>query len=352
MKQFYSKISWFVATTFLLIFTCSNSDETITVTKPTNLKVTSTIVGTTTQNPNGDGSGVVKFTITATNATKYKIIFGNGEAKETTNDNFSYTYTASGSNTYVLYVSAYNENQFVSTMFPIKVWVQPKLIWSDEFDIDGAPNREKWDYDLGAGGWGNNEPQYYTNRAENVIVKNGKLKINTIKEKYLGSSYTSARLKTFGKFSLKYGKIEFRAKLPVGAGTWPALWMLGDAITTAGWPACGEIDVMEHVGNQLNKIFSTLHYPGHSGANGSGANKTISKATSEFHVYSVDWRADAIKFYIDNNLSHTFSNSVSLPFNQNFFLIMNCAIGGNFGGAIDPKFTSSTFEIDYVRVYN
>ena len=225
-------------------------------------------------------------------------------------------------------------------------------IWSDEFNTDGAPNSSKWGYDLGAGGWGNNESQNYTNRAENVKVENGVLKIITKKESYQGSNYTSARLKTQGKFSVQYGKIEFRAKLPVGKGTWPALWMLGDNISTAGWPTCGEIDVMEHVGNDLNKIYGTLHYSGHSGGNADSTFKIISDATTEFHTYTIDWRAGYIKFYIDDVLFKTFTNTSNLPFNQKFFLIMNCAMGGNFGGAIDPNFVSSTFEIDYVRIYN
>lgn len=140
--------------------------------------------------------------------------------------------------------------------------------------------------------------------------------------------------------------------MPAGRGTWPALWMLGDNIGTAGWPACGEIDIMEHTGNNLNKVLGTLHYPGRSGGNADSSSKTISNATTEFHIYSIDWRADSIKFYIDNQLFKNFTNTSSLPFNQNFFLIMNCAMGGNLGGAIDPNFSSSTFEIDYVRVYN
>ncbi len=234
----------------------------------------------------------------------------------------------------------------------VTVFVATTRIWVDEFDVDGAPDSSKWGYDLGAGGWGNKEPQYYTNRIENTVVQDGLLKIITKKESYLGSNYTSARLKTAGKFSFKYGKVEIRAKMPSGGGTWPALWMLGDNIGTVGWPACGEIDIMEHLGNQLNKIYGTLHYPNHSGGTADGSTTMISNATTEFHIYSLDWRADAIKIYVDNQLFKTFVNSASVPFNQNFFLIVNCAIGGNFGGEIDPNFTSSTFEIDYIRVYN
>ena len=229
-----------------------------------------------------------------------------------------------------------------------------KLVWADEFNVDGAPDASKWTYDLGTGdwGWGNNEALYYTNRAENVKVLNGKLIITPIKESYLSSNYTSARLKTQGKFSFQYGKVEIKAKLPFGKGTWPALWMLGDTITTVGWPACGEIDIMEHVGNTQNKIYGTLHYPNFSGGNAVSKTATISNASSEFHIYALDWSADTINFYVDDTLFHSFINTSALPFNQNFFFIINCAMGGNFGGVIDPDFISSTFEVDYIRVYN
>lgn len=339
----------------LICFSCSNNSDNsveITSTGPSNLKVVVTIVGTTAEKPNGDGSGNVNFTINASNATSYKIDFGNGEIKTVKEGNLNYNYSTSGTKTYTIKVFAYNLNKQISTSISITLYVEPKIIWSDEFDVDGAPNSTYWGYDLGAGGWGNNEEEYYTNRPENVIVKDGVLKINTIKEDYKGSKYTSARLLTKDKFSFKYGKIEFKAKLPIGGGTWPALWTLGNNLSSAGWPACGEMDVMEHVYNQLNKIHGTFHYPGHSGANGTTASKNIVNATTEFHIYSMDWRADSIKIYVDNQKIIEFPNSNATPFNQDFFIIINCAIGGNFGGAIAPDFTSSTFEIDYVRVYN
>jgi beta-glucanase (GH16 family) len=347
-------MSCLLISTFILISCSGDSGDGggTTSTTPTNLVVSAVVVGTNAQNPNGDGSGIVNFNISATNATSYKILLGNGELKEVTNGVFSYTYTASGTNTYVVYVSAYNGTKFVSTSTSITIYVTPTSIWSDEFNTDGAPNATKWGYDTGAGGWGNNEVEYYTSRPENIIVSNGTLKINTIKESYLGSSYTSARILTKGKFSFKYGKVEFRAKFPTGGGTWPAVWMLGDNIGTVGWPACGEVDILEEVGNQLNVNHSSLHSPGRSGNTPDTSTVTVPNGNTEFHIYAMDWRADLIKFYVDNQLYYTFTNSASLPFNQNFFLIINCAIGGNFGGAIDPNFVSSTFEVDYIRVYN
>jgi len=226
-----------------------------------------------------------------------------------------------------------------------------KLVWSDEFDVNGTPSPSKWTYDLGGNGWGNSELQYYTNRSENVIVQGGVLKIKAIRESYSGSAYTSARLLTNGLYSFKYGKVEASAKLPAGAGTWPAIWMLGSNIGTAGWPACGEIDIMEHRGSELNKIFGTLHYPGRSGGNADGNTKTISNASTEFHLYKVEWTSTSIDIYVDNQLIHTVANSNKIPFNHNFFIIMNVAMGGTFGGAVDPAFTSATMEVDYIRVY-
>ena len=227
-----------------------------------------------------------------------------------------------------------------------------KLVFDDEFNYKGLPDATKWNYDVGGDGFGNNEAQFYTEkRLENARAENGNLIIEGRKENWEKSKYTSARLVTKGKFSFKYGRVDIRAKLPSGGGTWPALWMLGDNITSAGWPACGEIDIIEHVGNQLNKIYATLHHPNHSGANGDGGTVNISNATSEFHIYSLDWSSNQIKFYVDNQLFYTFANNSNLPFNQNFFLIMNVAMGGNFGGTVDSNFTSSSMEIDYVRVY-
>ena len=317
-----------------------------------NVVINTEIVGTTTQMPNGNGAGLVKFTIAPSNGLSYKIVFGDGEILETNTGIFTHIYSSSGTKTYNLEVTVFNGLKYYNATKSIVVYVATTEVWGDEFNVDGAPNSSKWGYDFGGGGWGNNEAQYYTNRAENVIVQGGYLKIKTIKENYLGSSYTSARLLTKDKFSFKYGKVEFRAKLTAGGGTWPALWMLGDNIGSVSWPACGEIDVMEHVANQLNKIHATLHYPGHSGGSADSSNTMIDNATTAFHIYSVDWRADSIKFYVDNQLFKTFTNSANVPFNQNFFLIINSAIGGNFGGAIDPNFVSSTFEVDYVRVYN
>jgi hypothetical protein len=225
------------------------------------------------------------------------------------------------------------------------------LVWSDEFNTDGAPDPAKWGYDTGAGGWGNNEAQYYTNSASNSIVQGGSLKITAKAQAQGGSNYTSARLKTQGKFDFKYGKIEVRAKLPVGGGTWPAIWMLGSNITTASWPACGEIDIMEHKGNEPNRIHGSLHYPNNSGGNANTNSSVFPGVSTGFKTYKAVWTPNSIKFYVDNVLFHSFINNGNVPFNNNFFIILNVAMGGNFGGAIDPAFSQSSMEVDFVRVY-
>lgn len=224
------------------------------------------------------------------------------------------------------------------------------LVWEDNFDTDGAPDPTKWTYDLGRGssGWGNNEAQSYTDSPDNIIIEDGLLKITAKAE---DDSYTSARIKTEGLFEFTYGRVEVRAKLPSGGGTWPAIWMLGQNYKTNPWPNSGEIDIMEHVGNSQNTIFSTLHLPGNYGGNGISESTTVPTASTEFHLYSVEWSSSTIKFMIDNKVFHTYDNSPETPFNADFFLILNFAMGGNFGGTIDPAFTESTFEIDYVKVF-
>ncbi|WP_207784685.1 family 16 glycosylhydrolase [Marinifilum breve] len=226
------------------------------------------------------------------------------------------------------------------------------LVWSDEFDTDGTPDAAKWDYDLGAGGWGNNESQTYTNDAANASISEGTLKITA---KADGGSYTSARLKTQDKFEFTYGRVDVRAKLPTGGGTWPAIWMLGANFPDVGWPACGEIDIMEGIGNNPGHIQCALHTPSSSGATENMASTTVADASDEFHVYSVNWSENQITFLIDDEVYYTYApvdkNADNWPYNADQFLIMNVAMGGTLGGTIDPAFTESSMEIDYVRVY-
>ncbi|WP_372773886.1 family 16 glycosylhydrolase [Mangrovibacterium sp.] len=226
------------------------------------------------------------------------------------------------------------------------------LVWSDEFETAGAPDASNWNYDLGAGGWGNGESQTYTSNTENVSVSDGTLKITA---KADGSSYTSARLKTQDLFAFTYGRVDVRAKLPVGGGTWPAIWMLGSSITTAGWPACGEMDIMEAIGNNPGYVQCALHTPSSSGATVNMASTTVSDSSDEFHIYSVNWSPDEISFLVDDEVYYTYApdtkDADTWPFDANQFIILNVAMGGSLGGEIDASFTEATMEIDYVRVY-
>ena len=237
------------------------------------------------------------------------------------------------------------------TQDPFDVDAFPTLAWSDEFDINGAPDAANWTYDLGAGGWGNGEAQTYTDAADNVIVEDGFLKITA---KADGSGYTSARLKTQGLQEFTYGRVEVRAKLPAAQGTWPAIWMLGANFPDVGWPACGEIDIMEQTGSNKDDILGTCHWfdAGTNNNASYGEITTITGATSEFHVYSLEWTEESVRIFVDGTAYYTLANNSDLPFyDKDFFVILNIAMGGTLGGTIDPGFTEDSMEIDYVRVY-
>ena len=349
-------LKWMLFGITILLYACSSSspdDDSSTV--PSNLEVNVEIEGKSTEMPNGDGSGKITLNFSADNANSYRINFGNGETAETTSNNYSYTYVGQGTHTFQIYVSAYNAGKFISKETAITIYVAGSLQFADEFNGNGSPDGSKWGYDTGANGWGNNESQFYTTRSENVKIENGVLKITARKENYEGASYTSARLKTQGKFSFKYGRIEVRAKLPEGGGTWPAIWMLGSNFNSVGWPACGEIDIMEHIGNEMGKVHSTLHTPSSYGASVNSQSVNVENVSSEFHVYAANWTAEKIEFSVDGEVFYTYNpsekNASTWPFNKEHFIIMNVAMGGNFGGEIDPSFTQGTMEIDYVRVY-
>jgi hypothetical protein len=224
------------------------------------------------------------------------------------------------------------------------------LVWADEFDVNGAPNASNWGYDLGDHGWGNNELQNYTNSRENSIVENGVLKIIA---KANGTGYSSARLKSQRLQSFTYGRIEVRAKLPSTKGTWPAIWMLGANFETVSWPYCGEMDIMEQTGWDKNKVLGTFHWQDSASDSYAhyGLETSASTSTSEFHLYSLEWTPDKIYVLYDDVSFVTFDNDNNLPFNANFFMILNIAMGGNLGGDVDANFTQDTMEIDYVRVY-
>jgi len=232
------------------------------------------------------------------------------------------------------------------------------LVWSDEFDYVGLPDSEKWNMETGGNGWGNNELQYYTDSENNAYVDNGILTITAREESYSGRDYTSARITTQDIYDFKYGKIEARIKLPYGQGLWPAFWLLGSNSNTVSWPACGEIDIMEMVGgsnNGDNTIYSTLHWDdgGHAEY---GESYTLSSGifANDFHIFSVEWNAEFITAYIDGIEYYKIdiSEDALSAFQNDFFIILNLAVGGNWPGPPNAETTfPQTMEIDYVRVF-
>lgn len=237
----------------------------------------------------------------------------------------------------------------------------PKLLWSDEFDQNGLPDSNKWSYDVGDHGWGNNELQYYTKEnLQNARVENGRLVIEAKADNTLAKGYTSARLVTKNKGFWKYGYIEVKAKLPEGLGTWPAIWMLPEENTFGGWPKSGEIDIMEHVGFDPSVVHGTVHTEAfnHNIGTQKGNQVEIPDFNTEFHVYAIDWKADRIDFYIDDKKYFTFENDGKTykewPFDQPFHLILNIAVGGNWGGkeGVATDIWPQKMEIDYVRVFS
>ena len=242
-------------------------------------------------------------------------------------------------------------------------WGKYSLVWSDEFN-GTTLDESVWGYNIGGGGWGNNELQYYTQRPEDVRVKDGYLEIEARKETYENREYTSARLLSKGKKSFLYGKVEARIKFPGGMGTWPAFWMMGES---GGWPACGEIDIIEHIGSQDTRASFAVHTPEKNGTNGKNWHATHffdHPLSNDFHTYGVEWcqeekdGKDCIRFFVDGEEYATvwetlIVNPRSWLFTQPHFIILNCAIGGNMGGKVDDSIFNQQriMYVDWVRVY-
>lgn len=242
-----------------------------------------------------------------------------------------------------------------SVQFCLAQKTERKLVWEENFK-GSKLNESVWNYELGDGcpdncGFGNNERQIYTKT--NHTLSKGNLIIHTIKE---GSGYTSTRITTQGKKEFQYGRIEARLKLPVGHGIWPAFWMLGTNIKTIGWPKSGEIDIMEYVGREPHQIYTTLHTTQNHGGNASSKKTEFPQIETGFHIYAVDWSKDKMDFYVDNQLVYTFQPENKTeevwPFNQPFFIILNVAVGGNFGGPeVDDSIFPQDYTVDYIKVY-
>lgn len=234
-------------------------------------------------------------------------------------------------------------------------WV---IAWHDEFD-GSELDLKNWTFDIGGGGWGNQEWEAYTNRPENVRVEDGMLVIEAREEPELiaGRNYSSARIKTQGLHAWQYGRIEARIKLPYGQGIWPAFWMLGDDLSKKGWPAAGEIDILEFIGKEPDHIYATVHAPGYSGGNGVGSSLVVSEQSlkNDFHVYAIEWEENEIRWYFDEQQYFKLTPD-DVPdkwiFDHPFFIILNLAVGGRWPGypnktTVFPQF----LYVDYVRVY-
>lgn len=236
-----------------------------------------------------------------------------------------------------------------------------KLVFEDHFEGEGLPNEKYWNISETGDGHGNNEAQHYTRRLDNVFVKDSMLHLVAKKEDFEHQKYTSGKITTARKVSVNYGKIEVRAKLPTGKGMWPAIWMLAENIRNLGWPLCGEIDIMENVG----KVPEEIHFSLHSKLYNHKINtqqtyfETIKGITKGFHVYKLEWDEDYLKFFVDDKLYTTFkkgeddrdTSQEGWPFIPPYFLILNFAVGGFWGGEIDDSVLPQTFYIDYVKIY-
>jgi beta-glucanase (GH16 family) len=361
-----NKIRKIIFAIFIVSFACS--DDKTEENTPKNLVID---VETAT-----DGSGEVSVTATAENATFYTIYFGlTGEVPVVTNDGKAeHTYTESGN--YTITVQAHsvpatfittteNISVTIKTVIPSEGYTTPEtypgmtLLWQDEFNAS-AVNESDWTFEIGRGGngWGNNELEYY--KKENATIEDGKLVITAKKENVGDAQYTSTRMITKDKKTFKFGRIDIRALLPKGQGIWPALWMLGNNINSVGWPACGEIDIMEMIGGQNREktVYGTLHWdnggshactcdkPGHSLSSGIYAD--------QFHVFSLDWTETSITFYVDDvQFNKIDITPVQLSeFKNEYFFIFNLAVGGNWPG--NPDATTvfpQRLIVDYVRVF-
>ncbi len=240
---------------------------------------------------------------------------------------------------------------FIVTNTTFQAQMSWNLVWSEEFS-GTTLNEEVWNYEIGFGnaGWGNNELQYYRSGESNLIVADGKASIIAKQENFGSAEYTSARVQTKGKYDVQYGRIEARIKVPMGQGLWPAFWMLGSNIDAVGWPECGEIDILEHVNNEM-QVHGTIHWDnnGHQYQGGS-----ISTDPAQYHNYAIEWDADQLRWYLDGILYYTRNIGAAQysEFHEPFFFILNVAVGGNWPGSPDNTTVfPAVMEVDFIRVY-
>lgn len=360
--------------TAVLFQGCQEDEVTAKVELPTNLQV----------NVVQGERGNVTVTFSATNANFFRVSFGVDASIPELAQGTSASFTYRQAGTFTITVQAHTtENDFISETRQVEIseaalglgipttgYVSPesyegyRLVWRDEFN--GNALTQDWTFDLGDGcannlcGWGNNELQWYTNRRENVRVENGNLIITARREPMSGRQFTSARIKTEGRQSFQFGRIDIRAVLPKGQGIWPALWMLGDNIRQVGWPACGEIDIMEMIGGPATARNNTVHGTVHWDNNGShaetGGFTTLSQGifNDNFHVFSIIWDERQIVWLLDNRPFHTvdITPAALSELRESFFFLFNIAVGGNWpGNPDDTTVFPQQMVVDYVRVF-
>lgn len=318
--------------------------------------------------------GQVDVQLKADKVNYYSVEFqdlGAAKYEESTDGSFSYKFSKAG--TYAIRMRAHTTAaHFVEAIDSVKLeevtladgYTTPleypgyTLSWADEFN-GNALNLNDWTHEIGTGnwGWGNNELQYYTDGSSNLQVSGGKLTITAKSESQGSSNYTSARIKTQGKKEFQYGRIDIRARLPRGQGLWPALWMLGSNISSVGWPNCGEIDIMELVGHQPNRVHGTVHFGTSTPSTQRTSSYSLGTAEfgDEFHVFTLIWEQNKIEWYVDDKKYHTVTSSGTggiYPFNDKFFFIFNVAVGGQWPGSPDASTVfPQSMEVDYIRVF-
>ncbi len=359
---------------FVLVFILQgliacDSEDLPDTTNPANLEVVVNIAD--------DGSGYISIIANADNAIEYQLFIGANEDPTASNSTGEFDYTFDETGNYQIEIRAYGSSgRYVKEIRQVSVTVGEEvsiedgyitpleydgysLIWNDEFN-GNTINTNNWTFEIGNGcpnlcGWGNNELQYY--RQENAWVDGETLVIEARNENYMGSTYTSARMKTQGKQSFQYGRIDIRALLPKGQGIWPALWMLGENISTISWPACGEIDIMEMIGGsgRENETHGTVHWD-NEGHNYIGGSYTPQSGTfaDEYHVFTIIWDENSIKWLVNDTQFYEIDITPEhmSEFHQNHFFIFNIAVGGNWPG--DPDQTTifpQQMKVDYIRVF-
>jgi beta-glucanase (GH16 family) len=348
--------------------------DTDVSTAPTNLALTVTLDGTDDYNPSGDGSGVVRLLAVADGAERFVFEIADQGELDSPSGELSHSVTVEGTHTYDITVTALSETgEHTSITESVDVYYSTDMfrtvVWADEFDIDGAPDAERWHHQVlppDNGGWYNGELQHYTDRAENASVSDGTLKIVALREDYTTEGalrrYTSARLNA--RFAFTYGRVEVRARLPAAAGTWPAIWTLGaninergnvfgDQYGSVGWPACGEIDIMEQRGWDKGTTLAHFHWGDTvTGAyDNEGGYIDNATSTTNFHVYALRWTEDALTITVDGQRVYELANTAARPYDDPHYILLNIAMGGALGGAVPGDFTQATMEVDYIRIY-